>query len=322
MAWNLVGDIGGTNMRLAAEEDGKIIRQQTLPTVGDVSIADALAEFCRSSGQSPINIAIAAAGIVDQGKVVLTNTGTVITEAKIAAACGTPKSTILNDFEAAAWSLANVDGDDLTCLQGNKILLEKPRVIIGPGTGLGVGALVYRGTDPVVVQGEGGHVRLSPDTHEELAIFKALGELWPVVRMGEGQAVEAEAVLSGTGLPYFYKAIANVLGMHVEPKKSGDIFESAKAKSDSVAEKAVTYFTKYLGEIAGDMGVTFSAKGGVFLTGGVIASNKWIFDSPVFLNAFNSGGRHSAFRKTLPIFINNNSNFGLNGATNYLRFTV
>ena len=120
MAWNLVGDIGGTNMRLAAEEDGKIIRQQTLPTVGDVSIADALAEFCRSSGQSPINIAIAAAGIVDQGKVVLTNTGTVITEAKIAAACGTPKSTILNDFEAAAWSLANVDGDDLTCLQGKR----------------------------------------------------------------------------------------------------------------------------------------------------------------------------------------------------------
>lgn len=322
MGWNLVGDIGGTNMRLAAEEDGKIFFQQTLPTVGEVSIADALVEFCIANGSKPERVAIAAAGIVDKGKVVLTNTGTEITEKMIAAACSTKASNILNDFEAAAWSLANVDGNDLFCLQGDKALVKKPRVIIGPGTGLGVGALVYKNEEPVVVQGEGGHVRLSPDTHEELAVFKALGELWPDVKMGDGHAVEAEAVLSGTGLPYFYKAIANVFGLHVLPKTGGAIFESAKAQRDVAAEKAVAYFTKYLGEIAGDMGVTFSAKGGVFLTGGVITSNTWIFDKPDFLAAFNSGGRHSSFRKTLPVFIKTNPNFGLNGAINFLRFNA
>ena len=48
--------------------------------------------------------------------------------------------------------------------------------------------------------------------------------------------------------------------------------------------------------------------------------SKRLFDET--LNAFNSGGRHSDFRKSLPVFINTNSSFGLNGAINYLHFAV
>ena len=320
MGWNLIGDIGGTNMRLAVEENGSIVDQQTLPTVGETGIEQAIADIVKAMGSNPAGAAIAAAGIVEQARVVLTNTGTVITEAAINLACGISNARILNDFEAAAWSLANINDADISCLQGERKLVEKPRVILGPGTGLGVGALVYRGSEPVVVQGEGGHVRLSPGSSEELEIFMALGETWPQVKMGSGHAVEAEAVLSGTGLPKFYKAISNVMGVHSDPKNTGEIFRSARSRDDALAVKAIDYFTQYLGEIAGDMGVTFAAKGGVFLTGGVLTANPWIFETPLFLDAFNSGGRHSYYRRSLPVFVYSNPHFGLNGAINYLRF--
>ena len=321
MAWSLIADIGGTNMRLASAIDGKISASRTFPTVGKSSVRESVISFIEDQGSYPDQVAIAAAGIVNDGSVTLTNTGTRISESELKEICHTDNATILNDFEAAAWSLADVSQDDILTLQGDDALVKKARLIIGPGTGLGVGALVWQNGQPVVVEGEGGHVRLSPDTADELEIFKELGLIWPETSMGDGYAVEAEAVLSGTGLPFFYAAIAATSNSKLTPRKASEIFALAKAKSDMIAVKTIHLFVKYLGELAGDMGTTFAARGGVFLAGGVIAANPWIFDDPAFLTAFNSGGRHSDFRKQLPVYLYQNSQFGLIGALNYLLYS-
>jgi glucokinase len=320
MPWDLVADIGGTNMRLAAGRDGLLAEREKFPTVGGASIGEAIGQFVEAIGSAPARAAVAAAGIVENGSVTLTNTGTVISETIINDAAGIDHARVLNDFEAAAWSLADVSPDNILTLQGSGRLIHKPRLIIGPGTGLGVGALVWQGDQPVVVQGEGGHARLSPDTREELEIFRQVGALWPETRMGDGYAVEAEAILSGTGLPVFYRAIADVEGVPAGNLKAAEIFKACHAGGDLVAEKTAHLFVKYLGEFAGDMAVTFAARGGVFLAGGVIAANPWMFEDATFLNAFNSGGRHTGFRKRLPVYVFNNSDFGLHGALNYLRF--
>lgn len=222
------------------------------------------------------------------------------------------------NFEAAAWTLADVSSRDVRQLQGTDSFQREARVIIGPGTGLGVGALVFDGDAPVVVKGEGGHVRISPDTDEERACFKALLSLWPDVGMGDGEAIELEAVVSGTGLPYFYRAIAKVHDKPVDTLNAANIFNLAKAETDEVAVKAVDWFTKYLGQAAGDMGVIFAAKGGVFICGGVAISNPWIFEKPVFIEAFNRGGRHTEFRRGLPVYLFTTASFGLKGIANYL----
>ena len=318
MTWDLVADIGGTNMRLACGRDGMIDHQHKFPTVGEISLGEAIRQFVSEVGETPERAAFAAAGIVEDGSVKLTNTGTIVSEAIINEAAGLANARVLNDFEAAAWSLADVGSADILTLQGDGGMRQQARVIIGPGTGLGVGALVWSGNQPVVMQSEGGHVRLSPDTMEELEIFKRVGALWPETRMGDGYSVEAEAILSGTGLPVFYRAIGEVEGAHVSSLTAAEIFANCRSGGDTVAEKTVHLFVKYLGEFTGDMAVTFAAKGGVFLAGGVIAANPWMFDDDVFLQAFNSGGRHSGFRKELPIYLHKSGDFGLQGALNYL----
>lgn len=318
--WNLIADVGGTNMRLAAvSTDGDILSQDRFATKGDTTLEQACETFSAAHGSRPGRAVIAAAGVVTDGAVQLTNARQNFSEQSITMALGVSSTRILNDFEAAAWSLATVSASDVDVLQGEAVFPQKPCLIIGPGTGLGVGALVWSDGTPCVVPGEGGHVALGPKTPEEVPVFEALREEWPEVGMGPGLIVEAEAILSGTGLPMFYRAVAKSMDLTAPLEDGAAIFDAAKAKLDTAAVRAVQLFAKYLAGVAGDLGLVFAAKGGVFVTGGVAAANPWIFDT-AFVEAFNAGGRHTSWRQALPLHLYHQPNFGLIGARNYLQF--
>lgn len=323
--WDLVADIGGTNMRLAQVMDGQLISQSRYSTKCEAPIEAIFADFVNKIGSAPHHIEIAAAGVIGPHGVEMTNSGRSFGTDQLQTATNCSSVRILNDFEAAAWSLMSLAADDLTALQGPSPVIGTPlphgnRVIIGPGTGLGVGALVWAGDQPCVIKGEGGHCRLAPENAEELEIFSALIKIWPEVQMGEGLAVEAEALVSGTGLPRLLEALELVHGQAPSLFQSGDIFAKAKADPASIARKAVDLFCKGLGNVAGDLALTLSAHGGVFLSGGVAQANPWIFDSPVFLDAFNAGGRLGNLRRSFPIYLTHNENFGLIGAINAMQF--
>ena len=314
--WVLIADVGGTNMRLAAmAPDGGLLRQETFASKGSQSLEDVCALFAKAQGRAPDHVVIAAAGIVKNGTVQLTNAQQTASESGLAAACATGSAKILNDFEAAAWSLATVSADEVTVLQGDAHFIKAPRLIIGPGTGLGVGALVFSHGQPSVVPGEGGHVAIGPHRAELVPVFEQVIADWPEVAMSD-LTIEAEAFLSGTGVPYFYRALAKVMGVTPLCTDGAEIFKAAQAGSDPVAARCVALFAEYLGAVAGDLGLAFGATGGVFVTGGVAMKNSWMLDQG-FLDAFNAGGRHRGWREGLPVYLYENENFGLVGARNY-----
>lgn len=316
--WHLVADVGGTNMRLAAlAPEGAMLAQRTHPSAGPLTIPQACAALVAERGSAPAWIVIAAAGPVREGQVRLTNVDQTLAEAELSEVSPRASVRILNDFEAAAWSLATVTQQEVEMLQGNLDRRDAPRLIIGPGTGLGVGALVPGKGQPQVIAGEGGHVRLAPRSREELAYFETLVERSPAFRMGDGLAVEAEAILSGTGIPHFYGAIAQAQGGTPQLVGADEIFAAAKAQSDSVAARAVALFREHLGGLAGDLGLAFGAWGGVFITGGVAQANRWLFDE-TFLAALRAGGRYTDLRAALPVCLYQEANFGLLGARNYI----
>ena len=316
--WNLVADVGGTNMRLAAVSPaGQITDQQSVPSRGGPDFLQACADFIATRAMPPEHVAVAAAGVVVDGAVRLTNSKQRFDEGELARMCQTGSVRILNDFEAAAWSLATVTDGDVQVLQGAGQLSEGPRLIIGPGTGLGVGAMDWVNGAPHVIPGEGGHVSLAPQSAEELAFFKALVNLWPEVQIGSGLAVEAEAILSGTGLPVFYNAIAIAGGLTNQADKTAEVVSRAQSGEDACATRALDLFRRYLGQIAGDLALVFNATGGVFVTGGVIHKNPWLLDEQ-FLSAFNAGGRHSSWRARIPVYLYENPDFGLLGARNHI----
>lgn len=331
MAWDVIADIGGTNMRLAMVIDGAITRQVTRNTAGPVAVCEALAAFCdeisgveHMPGQ-PGSVFVAAAGIVDNGAVRLTNGGQAFSETDLVKACGAGKSRILNDFEAAAWSMVSLNQEDVLPLQGPDLAPDNraPRVIVGPGTGLGVASLVWAGKAPLVVPGEGGHVGIGPREADDVSVFQGLAELWPETRMGTGLRLEAEAILSGTGIPVLMRALYDLDGRnpgHVWT--AADVFQAARDGTDQLATKAIDLFGYYLGAACGDLALIMGARGGVFLCGGVLLANSWLFDRPAFLSGFNAGGRHTAFRETVPVYLYKSEAFGLNGVLNAMRFQM
>ena len=240
-----------------------------------------------------------------------------------------PRHASSNDFEAAAWSLVTADPVDLTKVQGElppplemPPLPTMPRIIIGPGTGLGVGTLAWAGAQPEVLQGEGGHVRVAPHSLEEVEIFAKVAELWPETQMSDSPAIalEAEAIVSGTGIPYLMKALEILAGEEPSGMTARDVFDVAKTNGNPLAVKAIDIFCHHLGAVAGDLALYISAYGGIFLTGGVLLKNEWIFQRPAFLKGFNQGGRHTKFRINFPIYLYRNGNFGLQGAINAMTY--
>lgn len=311
MTWNLVADIGGTNMRVAQVAEDRMLLRRDFPMTPDRRVADTLLEVARDLGGTPNAVVAAAAGPVHSGEIRLTNGGWLVSEAEIAATTGASQVRVINDFEAAAWSLATLADDDVAAIGDSGPLAPGHRVAIGPGTGLGVGSLYWDGTQYRVMPGEGGHVAVGPRTKDEVAVFERLAALWPEARIGGTLTVEAEALLSGTGLPLLYQACGGEAG---HPGR--DIFARA-ATGEAQAQRCVQMFRSHLASLAGGLAVTMRARGGLFLVGGVAQANPWLFETE-FWTDYTTGGRFTALRASCGIYLVTIEDFGLRGCINAL----
>lgn len=312
-----MADIGGTNSRFARMTEGGIADKDTQATGGKGSIVAALTAYVAGQGSAPERIVIAAAGPKLDGRQYITNGEDSFTAAEVTAASGAGHVELINDFVAASWSLVDVSAADVRALQGDARPAAGNRGILGPGTGLGVGALIRTGRGYHAFPSEGGHVGVAGQSAFERDVFAALIANWPEVAIGSEGLIEAEAIVSGTGLPLVYRAVAEVMGVSVTQIDSAAIFAQAKAE-EPVARASVEIFARHLAQVAGDLAVTLVAHGGIFFAGGVAQANDWIFDAD-FLEAFNAGGRFTELKRSFGLYLYENRDFGLIGAANALR---
>ncbi|MEV1206279.1 glucokinase [Microbispora rosea] len=202
----LVADIGGTNARfgLVARPGGQPEAVAVLDVSQHLGLADAVAAYLadHAGGVRPGAACLAIAGPVDDDRYRLTNAGWSGSVKEL----GIPRTVLLNDFEALAISLPHLAGDDLVPLGGPPPTAGLTKVVLGPGTGLGVAGLVpvREGWQPV--PGEGGHVAVPAVTDLEMEIVRAL-------RADGLPYVDAEHLLSGTGLPRLHRGLALVRGI-------------------------------------------------------------------------------------------------------------
>ncbi|WP_170384594.1 family 1 glycosylhydrolase [Ruegeria atlantica] len=317
--WDLVADIGGTNTRLGVITDGTLNELRKYPTGSLPELLDAFHTLRDEIGTNPRAVVAAGAGPVNNGTIRLTNAQLDLSEDDIAKATGAQHTFVINDFTAAAWSVAEITSDDVEVLQGAKAPPSGTRLVVGPGTGLGVGALLYSEGRYHTASGEGGHIGLSPRHVDEVEIFKAARHIAPECFFDDTLVLEAEMFLSGTGLPILYQAAGMAAGQSNVPVRSArDILEDARAQADPIAEKAAHMFTTHLGAVMGDLSVVLMPVGGVFLVGGVAEKNRWLFKD-AFRDAFNAGGRFSDLRRSMNLYVSEQHEFGIVGANNFCK---
>ncbi|HEY7960149.1 MAG TPA: glucokinase [Sphingomicrobium sp.] len=263
-----VADVGGTHARFALAEidDGRVVslgEPVTLKTAEHGSFQLAWQEFGRRAGiELPNELAIAFAGPIGGEVLKLTNNPWVIRPGLIKERLGVDRYVIVNDFGAVAYAVATLPDEHFQHLCGPDRPMPKVGVtsIIGPGTGLGVAALLRKSDHYDVIETEGGHVDFAPlDSLED----KILNQLRRNFRR-----VSVERVVAGQGLPNLYEALAAIENLDVSIHDEKELWAAALAGTDSLATAALDRLCLSLGAVAGDLALAQGANG-VVIGGGV-----------------------------------------------------
>ncbi len=260
----LIGDIGGTNARFAVIEHAtaETRRLPNVHTATYATIDDAIADVViDKAGARPKSAVLALAGPIAGDRVPLTNCDWVVEPKKSIARFGLAEVVLLNDFEAQSLALPELTEGDLDPIGAGEMTPTGARVVIGPGTGLGAGALVRTRDIWVPVPGEGGHIGLGPVTPRDL-------EVWPHVER-HGPRVTAETLLCGAGMVRLYNAVCASDGVAPALETPAAVTAAGLAGGDAQAAETLSLFAEHLGRAAGDVALIFLAYGGVYLAGGI-----------------------------------------------------
>ncbi len=313
----VAADIGGTHARfaLAQVEHGHVTAlgpETVLKAAEHASLQTAWEAFGETVGRPlPRATAIAVACPVGQpypDTLKLTNNPWIIRPALIPEKLGVDRFTLVNDFAAVAHAVAHADPGDLAPLCGPDRALPADGVvsIVGPGTGLGVAALVRDATGYRVVATEGGHSDFAPlDTIEDAI----LARLRPRFRR-----VSVERVVAGPGLVELYETLAAIEGRAVHALAPAALWTAALAGDDSLAAAALDRFCLALGAVAGDIALTQGGFGGVVIAGGVGLRLAAHLPRSGFRQRFIAKGRFESLMATIPVKILTHPQPGLFGA--------
>jgi glucokinase len=299
----LLADIGGTNARFALSDGEVPADPHSLALDGVPGIAEAIAQFL--GGRAPPEAAVlAVAGPVQDNSVRLTNRGWVVDGAAIGRALGIRRVTVVNDFAAQSWALPHLAGADLRPLGGGAAEPGAPLAVLGPGTGLGIGAFLPQGPAPGRAPGralvtEGGHASIATHDPREAAVVE-----WLCGRHGH---VSAERVLSGQGLENLHAGLAAVDGVRVEALEAAEITRRALAEGtadgDARCAEVLGIFCAMLGSLAGDLALLYGAKGGVYVAGGICPRFPEVLAASRFRARFEAKGRFRDWLAPVPAWL-------------------
>ncbi len=310
----LVADIGGTNARFGwVDAVGGPVRHVRKLAVADHAgpvqavnaYLDELAQLIGGSMRRPAKAAFAVATAIKADEVAFTNSHWRFSRQALEAELGLRALLVLNDFEALALSLPRLGAQQLRA----HAALPRPEgtlAVIGPGTGLGVGAVTQTRSGWVALPGEGGHATLAPADDFESEVLRHARR--------EFAHVSAERLLSGIGLPVLQRAVAAVQGVPAEVLTAEVIVERGLDGDDAVCDRTLDAFCALLGSFAGNVALTLGSLGGVYIGGGIVPRLGERFFASRFRACFEAKGRFAEYLRGIPTALITDTLAALSGA--------
>ena len=259
----LLIDLGGTNVRHAFFINNalsKISKEK----ISDKEFIPFITKLLNGAESKIEYLVIAAAGPNNQGFINLTNRNLLINSSELEAALNLKKCLLLNDWEAVAFSLSEMEKKSFLSIKGN-VPSNKNTLLIGPGTGLGVTLII----DDQIIPTEFGNV---------LSTTKSMMESFGIER--SEKFLSLENILSGPGIEMLYE---EKFGKKLSSEK---IITLALERNED-ALFIVNNFLKTLISIIDDLVLSFTCKR-VILGGAILNSLKSILTSEKILNFFSS----------------------------------
>jgi glucokinase len=304
----LVADIGGTNIRFAcvrpAEDELRNIAN--FHCADFPRLEDAIAKYLKTIPAHRLNrICLAVAGPVTDDTVELTNNPWVISKSDLQKKLGV-EVLIINDFSAQAYCLDLLKPQELEWLGTPRPSGKNLRLVIGPGTGLGVAGMTASGE---VIATEGGHISFAPQNPHEIALLQELWKQYPHLSI--------EHLISGPGLCNIYSANNPAINLD-EKTMPADITQGAM-EGDAKCQQTVNDFLAILAAVAGDFALAMGALDGVYVTGGIVPHISSLIDRELFRKNFTAKGEFETYCAKIPLAFITADNPGLRGCIGALR---
>jgi glucokinase len=311
----LIGDIGGTNARFALVTPGAFEPQHilSLPCADYPGLVEAARDYLARVGHTgddaPREACLAFACPVDDDWIAMTNNHWRFSRREVEQALGLSLFKVINDFTAQALGVPHVADEELVKVQAGEPVPYAARLVIGPGTGLGVAGLVPARDAWIPLTTEGGHATFAPTDEREENLLRHFRN-----RYGR---VSVERILCGQGIVDLYLAHCSLKGAPPRHQRPAEITQAA-ASGDGIARDTLLRFLKILGDVCGDAALIMGARGGVYLCGGILPRLlEWLPQSR-FREGFTAKGRMGAYTGAIPVQVVTAPWTGLLGAAEAL----
>ena len=351
----LVGDIGGTHIRFRLLKMSKsehdlveTIDTTKLKTADFTSMESAFKYYLKTVENNFPSIAVIGVPGPIQDNTVLKFANIPHWESesgdKLGKKLGIKNFLFLNDFACNSYGIQTKLklGDDYIVINEGKPNKEGPIMVIGPGTGLGMGYLLKDKKNKYYTIGnsEGGHQNFS----RKSKLFFELAEF--VKNEYNLEHVIIENVCSGQGMVPIYKFLLKKeqeKGINIndidrektlaekvdkfsdyKDKKTRDILSNEITQKGvrnecHLSRKVIELFIEVLADTASNMSLLTLPSGGIYLLGGIsVAIEPFMKQSDLFMKFFVDKDLNFIL-KNIPIYLIKNDNIGMIGATEAAR---
>ncbi|HTQ99808.1 MAG TPA: ROK family protein [Candidatus Acidoferrum sp.] len=309
----IVADIGGTNARfctvdLAVPPSVAGLQHERKFHCADFPDMAALVRaYVQGAplGAAVTQLCICVAGAVERDEVYMPNRGWTFSRKAVADAVGRPIHFI-NDFTAQTHSIATLQAGEIEWLGEPRPTGNRVFAVVGPGTGLGVGAMTERHE---AIPSEGGHNSFAPQNSHQLQLLQTLWQQMPRVDIERG-------ALSGPGLERLYWANAKLQGREAH-MPAPEIAKAAKV-GDPFAVAVVRDFFDILAAYASDMAMVFGAVDGVYIVGDMHVQLRVLNNVHRFREKFDDKDNYRPYCSRIPLALVTAQDTGLRGCWRFL----
>lgn len=260
----LLSDIGGTHVRFALIKDGALYQPKKLKAAEFKGFKEAVEHYLNSIGETAKQIMAATAAWPDEkGIYHFSNQTGWDFDPQALRDQGYLIERLFNDFEAASYGALSPQIEQKVVLKEGRNSREYPRLVCGPGTGLGLAYALPVGESSWRVQPTfGARMLLSCYTDEQHEVAKIAQRL-----MTDGKVLEFENFASGRGMILLHKAVCQMLDKPHFGEHAQELLDNADKESVQVT---LRLFHEFLGLFIHTTAMITHSYGGVYLNGGML----------------------------------------------------
>lgn len=294
----LIAELGATNARLDIVQGKYSKTNQANYLIKEFdSIESLLKDYLEKTGVATKRAIIGVAAPILEDTVQFVNINLKFSQSSLRENIFQDQLLILNDLELQAYAIESLKDEDVLLIGNKKKELLGTKILVSPGTGLGLAGIVEGKVKPT----EAGHLNIPANLSKLSSVIKQF-------EVEKKRMPTFEDLLSGKGLNYIYRFLSNnSLIRFTNEEILSELKDPHCLKTKKLMLLLLATFLRY-------MTLVWGATGGVYISGSM--ANQLMKDTNVeeFRDNFEDSDTMKLLLLNTPVFLVLDLNLGLRGA--------